>query len=293
MLNSKARMVCEEQAWELVLAIKAQADQALDRPSESAASSHSVGPLIVSAAGRWRCQTPVTPAAVRLFDVFLPLCARARPFALAQIGQSLDGRIATETGASQTINGADGLTHLHRLRAVVDAVVVGTGTALADDPQLTVRHCPGESPVRVVIDRQRRVPGSHQMFQDDQVPTLRLVRNQAGQSSASVEDVILPHHVDGDCPAEEILHLLADRGLSRVLIEGGGDTVSRFLSAGALDYLHVIVAPMIIGSGRPGFTLPALDTLENALRPAYQCVNLGTDVLFTLDFRSTGQTAAD
>jgi len=78
--------------------------------------------------------------------------------AVGQIGQSLDGRVATETGHSHYINGPAGLAHLHRLRALVDAVVVGVGTALADDPQLTVRRVTGPQPARVVIDAGGRLP---------------------------------------------------------------------------------------------------------------------------------------
>src|SRR6201991_2834844 len=77
---------------------------------------------------------------------------------VGQLGQSLDGRIATETGHSHYINGPAGLAHLHRLRALVDAVVVGIGTALADNPQLTVRRVSGPHPARVVIDTRGRLP---------------------------------------------------------------------------------------------------------------------------------------
>ena len=76
---------------------------------------------------------------------------------VGQIGQSLDGRIATETGHSKYINGPAGLAHLHRLRALVDAVVIGVGTALADDPQLTVRRVAGPQPARIVIDPKGRL----------------------------------------------------------------------------------------------------------------------------------------
>ena len=76
---------------------------------------------------------------------------------VGQIGQSLDGRIATESGHSKYINGPAGLTHLHRLRALVDAVVIGVGTAIADDPQLTVRRVSGQQPARVVIDPKGRL----------------------------------------------------------------------------------------------------------------------------------------
>ena len=81
-----------------------------------------------------------------------------RPFVVAQLGQSLDGRIATPTGASRYINGSCALDHLHRLRAHVDAVIVGVGTVIADDPALTVRRVEGRNPARVFIDPNGRLP---------------------------------------------------------------------------------------------------------------------------------------
>src|SRR5262249_7951477 len=86
---------------------------------------------------------------------------------IAQTGQSLDGRIATSTGHSKYINGQEGLDHLHRLRALVDAVVVGVGTAVADDPQLTVRRVSGPNPARIVLDPQGRLPGAARLLTDD------------------------------------------------------------------------------------------------------------------------------
>jgi riboflavin biosynthesis pyrimidine reductase len=82
-----------------------------------------------------------------------------------------------------------------------------------------------------------------------------------------------------------VISLLAARGVQRILVEGGGITVSRFLAAGALDRLHVVVAPMLIGSGRPGLTLPAIDHLDQALRPAHRRESLGEDVLYELQLR--------
>jgi diaminohydroxyphosphoribosylaminopyrimidine deaminase/5-amino-6-(5-phosphoribosylamino)uracil reductase len=88
---------------------------------------------------------------------------------VGQIGQSLDGRVATESGHSKYINGPAGLVHLHRLRALVDAVVVGVGTAIADDPQLTVRRVSGPQPARVVIDPKGRLGADARMFADNGV----------------------------------------------------------------------------------------------------------------------------
>ena len=102
-------------------------------------------------------------------DIFAPLAASQvdELIVIGQIGQSLDGRAATATGHSHYINGSDGLDHLHRLRALVDAVVVGVGTAVADDPQLTVRRVAGENPARVIIDPSGRLPSTARAFRDD------------------------------------------------------------------------------------------------------------------------------
>jgi riboflavin-specific deaminase-like protein len=212
----------------------------------------------------------------------------ADPIVVGQMGQSLDGRIATVTGASKYINGEGGLLHLHRLRAVCDAVVVGAGTASEDNPKLTVRLANGPNPVRVVIDRHRRVPATHDIFTDEQSPTLRLV---AGDYEPG--EKLLPRSgvMEVPCLGDKeqtqpgrILEVLADFGLRRLFIEGGGLTVSGFLTAGLLDHLHVMVAPMIIGSGRPAFSLPEIETLDSALRPSASMVDLGSDILFDLDF---------
>ncbi len=102
-------------------------------------------------------------------EIFAPLAASQvdELIVIGQIGQSLDGRAATATGHSHYINGSDGLDHLHRLRALVDAVVVGVGTAIADDPQLTVRRVAGENPARVIIDPSGRLPPTARAFRDD------------------------------------------------------------------------------------------------------------------------------
>src|SRR5436309_13605484 len=96
---------------------------------------------------------------------------------VGQIGQSLDGRIATETGHSKYINGPAGLAHLHRLRALVDAIVVGVGTAIADNPQLTVRRVAGSQPARVVIDPKGRLGADARMFADDGVRRVLITRD--------------------------------------------------------------------------------------------------------------------
>jgi diaminohydroxyphosphoribosylaminopyrimidine deaminase/5-amino-6-(5-phosphoribosylamino)uracil reductase len=202
---------------------------------------------------------------------------------VGQLGQSLDGRIATLSGHSRFINGSQGLCHLHRLRAVVDAVVVGAGTVRADDPQLTVRHCAGNDPARVVIDPHGTLAAGSRVFAADGVRRIVIARTGTRlQATAGVEQIALPD-TEGIFEPAAILAALGALGLHRVLVEGGAQTVSRFVSAGCLDRLHVVVAPVILGSGIAGLTLPPIATMNEAMRVPMRVNKLGDEVLFDCD----------
>jgi diaminohydroxyphosphoribosylaminopyrimidine deaminase / 5-amino-6-(5-phosphoribosylamino)uracil reductase len=202
---------------------------------------------------------------------------------VAQVGQSLDGRIATVSGHSHYINGNEGLAHLHRLRALVDAVVVGIGTVLADDPQLTVRRVSGPHPARVVVDPRGRLPASARVLTDDGAARLVLTCGDAQAPLPSgVETIALPTDNGHIAPAA-MLQALAARGFRRIMVEGGAQTVSRFLAAGCLDRLHIVVAPLILGAGPPAFDLAPIDRVDEALRPPVHIHRLGREVLFDCD----------
>jgi riboflavin-specific deaminase-like protein len=202
---------------------------------------------------------------------------------VGQIGQSLDGRIATESGHSKYINGPAGLAHLHRLRALVDAVVIGVGTAIIDDPQLTVRHVTGAHPARVVIDPKGRLSPEARVLHEDGVRRLVIsTPSLRGRLPPSVEVVTLDAGEGGFAPAD-ILKALATRGLRRILVEGGAHTVSRFLDAGCLDRLHVLVAPIILGAGPCGFSLPPIERPDQAMRIKMHAHQIGDEILFDCD----------
>ena len=165
----------------------------------------------------------------------------------------------------------------------VDAVVIGVGTALADDPQLTVRQVTGPNPTRVVLDPNGRLPTSAKVFAADGVRRILITAEGTRcPPPADIEVVALPL-TGGSIAPPAILAALAERGLRRILIEGGADTVSRFLMAGCLDRLHVTVAPVIFGSGRPGFVLPPVERADQALRTRMRIFQLDEDVLFDCD----------
>jgi len=305
------RILASDWGWRCVLQAQSH-DWATNPVTRFRSGNHS---LEVRVGGAWRCDHRLAPETVDLLNLFLPISACAGPLVIAQIGQSLDGRIATENGASHYINGLEARTHLHRLRAVVDAVVVGVGTVNDDDPLLTVRHVEGRNPLRVVLDPRGRMGGERQLAHDGAAPTIQLVRGacpaEAGASLAvspeaephsmrngaregvaqgveaksGMRQVAFPVTAQGGFEPLAVLDWLHAQGLRRVLIEGGGVTVSRFMQAEALDRMHVMVAPLLIGSGRPGLQLPPVQRLEDARRPSCRTFRCGQDTIFDLDLR--------
>lgn len=211
-----------------------------------------------------------------------------RPFVVAQLGQSLDGRVATAAGESRWINRDAALDHLHRLRACVDAVVVGVGTVLADDPMLNVRRVAGRDPARVVIDPGGRLPAGARCLSPDGARRI-VVRACDEGAPAGVEVIRLAAATRVMSPTS-IVAALFERGVRKLLIEGGARTVSQFIDAGAVDRLHVLVAPVILGSGRTGLDLAPIDRLAEARRPNARVHLLADgDVLFDCDLRSDGR----
>lgn len=218
-------------------------------------------------------------------DCFAPFAAGStdRAFVVAQIGQSLDGRIATVSGESRDISGVGGLDHLHRLRANVDAVIVGAATVEFDDPQLTVRRVAGPDPARVVIDPRGRLAQRGRWLAEDGVRRI-LVTCVDAAAPPGVECVRLAAQ-DGLIPPITIIAALRACGLNKLLVEGGARTISSFLESRCLDRLHALISPVIIGSGRPGLDLSPIEHLDLALRPRAQAYVLeGGDVLFDCDF---------
>lgn len=231
----------------------------------------------------------LTAGVRQLFELYLPLCvgASANALVLGHVGQSLDGQIATACGSSRYVTGPENIVHMHRLRSLFDAVLVGAGTVEADDPELTTRLVPGAHPTRVVLDPSLRLSEQRKLFRDGIAPTVIVCARGAAHAA-------MPAHVTRlEVDAEQgllsvplLLAALAQRGLSRVFVEGGGITISHFIRARRLDRLHVTVCPIIIGQGRPGLCLPGVERLEQALRPKARRFTLGEDVLFDCSFAS-------
>jgi riboflavin-specific deaminase-like protein len=237
------------------------------------------------------------PSVAKAFlDLYLPLCnASAQdPLTVAHLGQSLDGFIATSSGDSDYVTGPENLLHLHRMRALCDAVLVGAETIAMDDPQLTVRRTSGDNPVRIVLDPQRRLGSAHGVFTDGAAATLLVcdeaLIERADEKVGAAEVLGLPMRKDG-LDLRSLLTALHARQLWAIFIEGGGRTISTFLEQDLLDRLQIAVAPLIIGTGRPGIHLRARERLADCPRLSPRVFTTGDDILFDCNLRRAGAGA--
>ena len=292
-----------DQAWQIVLGAAEFADRLTDAAEPAAYALGDAGLLrrVADAdraavvrwhpEGGWSAALPPDDPRHALIDLYLPICSAtvARPITVGHLGQSLDGFIATHAGESQYVTGEENIRHLHRMRALCDAVVVGAGTVAADDPQLTTRHVSGPSPVRVVLDPARRLADHYRVFNDDAANTLYVCGKSVmreGDTHFGRASVVAVDD-DGDrLDVAAVLRVLRARGCHRIFVEGGGVTVSMFLEANALDRLQIAIAPLLIGDGRPAIRLAPRLALSDCHRPRYRVYRMGADVMFDCDLTS-------
>ncbi len=181
-------------------------------------------------------------------------------FLALKLAVSLDGRIATRTGASRWISCPEARSRVHTLRARHDAVIVGINTVIADDPRLTVRDAPGRNPVRVVVDSKLRLPTNSQLVTTaKEAPTCVVTTLDASRAvgealeEMGVAVIRVPATAEGRCDMLSALRELAAREVVSVLCEGGAELAGSLLATGLPDEMHVFVAPLLLGPrGRPG-----------------------------------------
>jgi len=239
-------------------------------------------------------------ASARLLNQAFRKHARVvRPWVLFKSAMTLDGKVATRTGDSQWISGQASRDLAHRWRAAVDAVVVGIGTALADDPQLTARPAgleaePAAQPRRVVFDSLARLPPTSQLAAAaPEVPLTVIVSRAAARADmdtleAAGAQVLLATGENGPARVRSGLDQLGAQGISAVLLEGGPHLAGAFLDAGEIDELRLFLAPLLLGgsAARDPLEGEGVERISEAVHAlSFQCENVGEDLLVSARLR--------
>jgi diaminohydroxyphosphoribosylaminopyrimidine deaminase/5-amino-6-(5-phosphoribosylamino)uracil reductase len=195
-----------------------------------------------------------------LIATWTKFITKGLPYVSLKLALSLDGRIATRSGASKWVTGPEARALVHMLRSRHDAVAVGIGTALADDPRLTVRDATGVSPTRVVFDTKLRLPLHSRLVETAvDVPTWVVCSEDAPSDAEQalvargVEVLRVPSSAEGRLDADAAFRVLAARGVVTLMVEGGAELAGSILAGRLADELHAFVAPILLGPrGRPG-----------------------------------------
>ncbi|MEE8577396.1 MAG: RibD family protein, partial [candidate division Zixibacteria bacterium] len=195
-----------------------------------------------------------------------PIFKPSESFMVVHMAQSLDGMVATEQGNSQWVGNSENLAHAHRLRALVDGVMVGGTTAHLDLPGLNVRHVAGSDPARIFL--------SDTFVDIDKLPQVEGMRTIFLRSGAFAElavntdgnETIVYDEIGGQIDVHKLLAVLRKSGIQSILLEGGPKTFRTFFQAGAITCLHAHIAPTIFGSGRSLLELPKISRLEDSVK---------------------------
>jgi len=192
----------------------------------------------------------------RLNEIFFHFMETGLPFVTVKYAQTLDGRIATSTGDSQWISSEASLKFVHRLRAENDAILVGLGTVIKDDPQLTVRLVRGRNPLRIIVDSRLNVSPKAKIFRDiSRVPTLIATLKKSSDpqfqnmAAAGAEIITVDADKKGHVDLKKLFKALAERKISSILIEGGAQVITSVLMNNLANRLITVIAPKIIGRG--------------------------------------------
>lgn len=223
---------------------------------------------------------------VHFLEVYLPYCflpyfsrQKARAITTAHFAQSLDGKIATLSGHSKWIGNEENLIHAHRMRALSDAVLIGSGTLLRDQPRLTVRMVDGPNPTRIVLGQPGQCSDYNCLYESCKQPIIVI-----GSTESSLNgqiDYVKMAASEGRVNSINILKLLYQRGIYSVYLEGGAITTSNFLKDKAVDVLQLHFSPLIFGSGKSAITLPEIDEVKNAIKfSAFQFKAVGDTMMF-------------
>lgn len=208
-----------------------------------------------------------------LNEIFFKFIRTKIPFITLKFAQTIDGKIATSTGHSRWISSEPSLKFAHRLRSIHDGIMVGAGTILTDDPELTVRRTRGKNPLRIVVDSTLRIQANARVLKNQEnaktivATTQRYDKEKFSQlTAARIETLVINSDTRNHVDLKKLLVELGKKEISSVLVEGGSKIITSFLKEKIADRIVIVMAPKIIGTGTPSVGNLGIKRIDDAIK---------------------------
>ncbi len=216
-----------------------------------------------------------------ILNILLPILRKNKKLVIAQIGQSIDGRIALNNGNSHFINNPKSIIYLHCLRSISDAIIVGSNTIKKDDPLLTTRKIKGTNPKRIIIDGSLSLNNKYKIFNDGNENIIFTKSNKNIRLNNST--IIRLKEINF---TKNLITQIKKLKYKNILVEGGSKTISELINNNYIDILQFMIAPILIGSGINSLNLKEISNLNKAIRPKHNFNELENEIIVNLFLNS-------
>ncbi len=216
-----------------------------------------------------------------ILNILLPILRKNKKLVIAQIGQSIDGRIALNNGNSHYINNPKSIIYLHCLRSISDAIIVGSNTIKKDDPLLTTRKIKGTNPKRIIIDGSLSLNNKYKIFNDGNENIIFTKSNKNIRLNNSTIIRLKEKNFTKNFITE-----IKKLKYNNILVEGGSKTISELINNKYIDILQFMIAPILIGSGINSLNLKEISNLDKAIRPKHNFNELENEIIVNLFLNS-------
>ncbi len=216
-----------------------------------------------------------------ILNILLPILRKNKKLVIAQIGQSIDGRIALNNGNSHYINNPKSIIYLHCLRSISDAIIVGSNTIKKDDPLLTTRKIKGTNPKRIIIDGSLSLNNKYKIFNDGNENIIFTKSNKNIRLNNSTIIRLKEKNF-----TKNLITQIKKLKYKNILVEGGSKTISELINNNYIDILQFMIAPILIGSGINSLNLKEISNLNKAIRPKHNFNELENEIIVNLFLNS-------
>ena len=216
-----------------------------------------------------------------ILNILVPILIKNKKLVIAQIGQSIDGRIALNNGNSHYINNPKSIIYLHCLRSISDAIIVGSNTIKKDDPLLTTRKIKGTNPKRIIIDGSLSLNNKYKIFNDGNENIIFTKSNKNKRLNNSTIIRLKEKNF-----TKNFITQIKKLKYKNILVEGGSKTISELINNKYIDILQFMIAPILIGSGINSLNLKEISNLNKAIRPKNNFNELENEIIVNLFLNS-------